>query len=157
MNSHERSTCYNVYEQIFLAFSIIGARFATLKTSPRPVRLELGNKTCMAKVSTEGCADIFDFKDAIKTKFAPLLDSFASAQLTLFQPDGTTEIGPGEKIAKLNELDIGPWTPLVVTVQEFPTPAPSLVVPVKEFFTPAPCGSSRKQLGYKGMGRLTGC
>ncbi len=89
------------------------------------VRLAFGNTTFMAKVLIEGCCDIFDFIDALKSMSSPFLDSFASVQLTLFKPDGTTEINPGEIIAKLNEIELGPWTLLVVTVNESPTLAPS--------------------------------
>ncbi len=78
------------------------------------VQLALGNKAYRTKVSTEGCSDVDDFRDAIKKKFSPELDSYAPHHLTLLQPHGTTEIDPGEAIAKLNEFNVGPWTPLVV-------------------------------------------
>ena len=87
------------------------------------VNLVLGNKNYKERVSTEGCEYVDDFKGAIKSKFSPLLDSYASAQLTLFQPvDGTTEkidpieIDPGEVIEKLKEFGLGPWKPMEVTV-----------------------------------------
>jgi hypothetical protein len=60
------------------------------------VRLALGNKTYKAKVTTEGCSDVDDFKDAIKNKLPHLLAVYDAAQLSLFQPDGTTEIDPGD-------------------------------------------------------------
>jgi hypothetical protein len=83
------------------------------------VRLTLGNKIYKTKVSTDGCSYIDDFKGAIKNRLPHLL---AAAQLTVFQPDGVTEIDPEETIAKLNDFNVGPWTPLVVTVD---TPAPT--------------------------------
>jgi hypothetical protein len=43
----------------------------------------------------------------------------------------------------LNEFNVGAWTPLVVTVDELPTPAPT--------------GSSKKQLVYKGMTTEASC
>jgi hypothetical protein len=89
------------------------------------VQLALGNKAYRTKVSTEGCSDVDDFRDAIKKKFSPELDSYAPHHLTLLQPHGTTEIDPGEAIAKLNEFNVGPWTPLVVTVDELPIPGPT--------------------------------
>jgi hypothetical protein len=101
------------------------------------VRLALGNKTYKAQVSTDGCSYVVDFKGAIKTKLPHLLAAYDSDQLTLFEPDGTTEIDPGETKAKLNGLKVGPLTPLVVIVEELPTPAPS--------------GSGKIQLIYKGM------
>jgi hypothetical protein len=107
------------------------------------VRLALGNKTYKDKVSTEGCSDAAKFRSAIKKKFSPELDSYAPHHLTLFQPDGTTEIDPGEAIAKLNEFNFGSCSPLVVTVAELPTPAPR--------------SSSKKQLTYKGLGVESSC
>jgi hypothetical protein len=107
------------------------------------IQLKLDKKTYKAQVSTDGCSYVDDFKGAIKKKFSPLLDSFATAQLTLLQPDGNTEIDPGESITKLNEFNVGPWTPLVVTVEELPIPAPT--------------GSSKKQLSYKGMSTEASC
>ena len=71
------------------------------------------------------------------------MDSYATAQLVLCQPDGITEIDPGEVIEKLNEFDVGPWSPLMVTVDELPIPAP--------------IGSSKKQLTYKGIGVEASC
>jgi len=107
------------------------------------IQLKLDKKTYKAKVSTEGCSDVDDFKSAIKTKLPHLLAAYDAAQLTLLQPDGNTEIDPGESITKLNEFNVGPWTPLVVTVDELPIPAPS--------------GSSKKQLAYKGMSTEASC
>ena len=107
------------------------------------VRLALGNKTYKDKVSTEGCSDVADFRAAIKAQFPKQLNGYEANELVLFQPDGTTEIDPGEAIAKLNEFNVGPWTPLVVTVEELPTPAPR--------------GSSKKQLTYKGLGVEASC
>ncbi len=81
------------------------------------VRLILGDKTYRAKVSTEGCSDVDDFRGAIKIKLSPLLDSYATAQLTLLQPDGITEIDPETPVSELKEI---PSKPMVVTVDELP-------------------------------------
>jgi hypothetical protein len=107
------------------------------------VELTLGTMPYKSKVSTEGCTDVDDFRGAIKNKYPNLLNSYDAAQLTLFQPNGTTEIDPGEVIEKLNEFGVGPWRPLVVTVLELPIPAP--------------IGSSKKQLNYKGMSTEASC
>jgi hypothetical protein len=107
------------------------------------IQLKLGIKSYKAQVSTEGCSYVDEFKGAIKSKLPHLLAAYDAAQLTLFQPDGTTEIDPGYDIAHLNSFNIGPWTPLVVTVEELPIPAPS--------------GSSKKQLKYKGMSTEASC
>jgi hypothetical protein len=107
------------------------------------VKLVLGNKTYKSQVPSADCTYVDDFRGAIKSKFSPLLDSYATAQLTLFQPDGITEIDPGEVIEKLNEFAVGPWKPMVVTVLELPIPAP--------------IGSSKKQLTYKGMSTEASC
>jgi hypothetical protein len=69
-----------------------------------------------------------------------LLADYDAAQLTLFQPDGTTEIDPQTSVEDLKEI---PWKPMVVTVEEFPIPAPTV--------------SSKKQLVYKGMTTEASC
>ena len=108
------------------------------------VKLVLGNNNVgPTKVSTEGCTDVDDFKGAIKSKFSPDLDSYAHHHIILCQPDGITEIHPGEVIEKFNEFAVGPLSPLVVTVEELPIPAP--------------IGSSKKQLTYKGMSTEASC
>ena len=56
------------------------------------ILLKLKNKTYKSQVSIEGCANVCDFRVAIKNKFC---DSYTPVQLSLFQPDGTTEIDPG--------------------------------------------------------------
>ncbi len=104
------------------------------------MKLQLGNNTYKARVSTEGCEYVDDFKSAIKSKFSPLLDSFATAQLSLFEADGITEIDPETPVTDLKEI---PWMPMVVTVLELPIPVPS--------------GSSKKQLSYKGMSTEASC
>ena len=86
------------------------------------IKLKLGSKTYKDQVSTEGCSYVADFRAAIKKKFSPFLDSFTAIQLTLFQPDGTTEIDPQTSVDDLKEI---PWKPMVVTVDELPIPAPS--------------------------------
>ena len=78
------------------------------------VRFTLGKKTYKDKVSTEGCSDVADFRSAIKAQFPKQLHEYEANELVLFQPGGTTEIDPGETIAKLNEF----CTSLVVTVDE---------------------------------------
>jgi hypothetical protein len=104
------------------------------------IQLALGNKTYKNKVSTEGCADVSEFKDAIKNKLPHLLNGYDAAQLTLFQPDGTTEIDPETLVTDLKEIH---WKPMVVTVEELPV-------------QPA-AGSTRKQLTYKGLGVEASC
>lgn len=44
------------------------------------------------QVSVDGCTNVAEFKRSIKSQFKPILNTYASAQLTLF--DGTTEIDP---------------------------------------------------------------
>ena len=68
------------------------------------IQVKLGNKAYKDQVSTEGCTYFADFRGAVKKKFSPYLDSYSTVQLTLLQPDGNTEIDPGEAIAKLNEF-----------------------------------------------------
>jgi hypothetical protein len=102
------------------------------------VRLALGNKTYKDRVSAKDCSYVADLRAAIKAQFLKQLNGYEANELVLFQPDGTTEIDPGGAIAKLNEFNVGPWTPLVVTVEELPTLTPR--------------GSSKKQLTYKGLG-----
>ena len=104
------------------------------------VQLVLGTKIYKDRVSTDGCSYVADFIKVIRA--SPQLP-IGNGILTLFQPDGTTEIDPGEVIEKLNEFAVGPWSPLVVTVEELPIPAP--------------IGSSKKQLTYKGLGVEASC
>ncbi|KAH6571513.1 hypothetical protein BASA61_002661 [Batrachochytrium salamandrivorans] len=104
------------------------------------VKLVLGNNNYKQKVSTEGCADVDDFKGAIKSKFSPDLDPYAPHHLTLFQPDGTTQIDPETPVTDLKEI---PWKPMVVTVEGL--------------HIPAPIGSSKKQLTYKGISTEASC
>jgi hypothetical protein len=104
------------------------------------VKLVLGNKNFKEQVSTDGCSNVSDFRGAIKSKFSPLLDSYAPHHLTLFQPDGTSQIDPETPVTDLKEI---PWKPMVVTVEELPIPAP--------------IGSSKKQLTYKGMSTEASC
>ena len=104
------------------------------------VLLKLGNNNYKEQVSTDGCSNVSDFRGAIKNKFSPLLDSYATAQLTLLQPDGTSQIDPETPVTDLTEI---PWKPMVVTVLELPIPA---------FI-----GSSKKQLTYKGLGVEASC
>ena len=82
------------------------------------IKLTLGNKTYKDKVSTVGCADVADFKKAIKNEFSPLLDSYSAAQITLYEADGTTEIDPETTI---EELFVTKGKPLIVKVEENPS------------------------------------
>jgi hypothetical protein len=82
------------------------------------IRLELSDKTYKDEVSTAECSNVAVFKKAIKKEFLNLLGAYDAAQLTLLQPDGSTVIDPGEVIEKLNEFEVGPMSPLVVTVEE---------------------------------------
>ena len=105
------------------------------------IKLVLGNQPFSpTQVSTEDCTTVDDFKGAIKKKLSPLLDSYATAQLVLCQPDGITEIHPATAVKDLTEI---PWKPMVVTVLELSIPAP--------------IGSSKKQLTYKGMSTEASC
>jgi hypothetical protein len=104
------------------------------------IQLTVGNKTYKDKVSTQGCADVAEFRSAIKSKFSPDLDSYAPHHLTLLQPDAKTEIDPETPVDDLKEI---PWKPMVVTVDELPIPAP--------------IGRSKKQLTYKGMSTEASC
>lgn len=107
------------------------------------VQLVLGNKNYKDQVSSADCTHVSEFKDAIKNKYPRLLNSYDAAELTLFEPNGTTKIDSGEVIEKLNEFAAGPWNPLVVTAEELPIPAP--------------IGSSKKQLTYQGMCTEASC
>ena len=101
------------------------------------IQLKLGNKTFKDKVSTEGCSDVSDFKSAIKNKFSPELDSYAPHHLTLFQPDGITEIDPETLVTDLKYI---PRNPMIVTVNE--------LCPVSAV------GSSKNQVPSKGINNL---
>lgn len=100
------------------------------------IQLTLGNKTYKDIVSTTGCSYVADFIAAIRA--SPQLPT--QGILTLFQPNGTTEIDPETLVTDLKEI---PWKPMVVTVEEIP------VQPV--------AGSSRKQVTYKGLGVEASC
>ena len=54
------------------------------------------------KVSTEGCQDVDDFLEACKKELSPLLDSYASAQLSLSTTDGGTPLEPDDDIPAQN-------------------------------------------------------
>ena len=75
------------------------------------VAYECGSNRFVDKVSIDGCEDIAEFKgiidmniirfvDEIKKKFPNSLGSFDASQLTLYQPDGITEIKVGDSPAK---------------------------------------------------------
>jgi hypothetical protein len=97
-------------------------------------------QTYKSQVSTDGCTYVDDFIKAIRA--SPQLPT-GNGIITLFQPDGTTEIDTGEVIQKLDDFGVGPWKPLVVTVEDLPKPAPT--------------SSSKKQLAYKGMSTEASC
>ena len=77
------------------------------------VKVLLGDKRYTDRVSTEECDYVADFKEAIKKKFSPILDSYAIAQLTLFESDGTTEIGLK---TKMENVIVADGEELIVTV-----------------------------------------
>ena len=58
-----------------------------------------------------------DFKEAIKGKFSPLLDSYAAAQIKLYNSNGTTEIDPATLVTEFDKFGVGPWNPLVAKVE----------------------------------------
>ena len=101
------------------------------------VQLTLENQIFKVKISTEGCRDVAEFVKAIRA--SPQL-SIGDGFITLFQPDGTTEIDPETPVTELKEI---PWKPMVVTVKKLPVPDP--------------IGSARKQLDYKGLGVEASC
>ena len=53
------------------------------------------------RVSIDGCEYVDDLLDAIKKKFAHVLAAYDTSQLTLYLPDGTTEIDVGDLPASL--------------------------------------------------------
>eukprot|EP00842_Homolaphlyctis_polyrhiza_P003513 jgi/Hompol1/4162/HPOL_006953-RA len=77
------------------------------------VQLVLGKNKYKFQVSSADCTYVDDFRSAIKNNNQHLLNSYDAAQLKLLQPDGTTEIDPGEVIEKLQEFAVGPKHPLV--------------------------------------------
>lgn len=84
------------------------------------VQLVMRNKKYKGQVSSEECDDVYDLRGAIKKKFSSLLGSYYSTQLTLFQPDGKTEIDPDTPISDLKVSR----HPMVVTVEELPALTP---------------------------------
>jgi hypothetical protein len=90
------------------------------------VQLHLGSKIYKTKVSTVGCCHVDDFRESIKKAFSPELDSYGSVQLVIFQPDGVTEIDPGTLVTDLDTIGIGPWTPIVVKVDQVPLSKPAI-------------------------------
>ena len=68
-------------------------------------------KTFIDKVSIQGCEDIADFLKEIKKEFEI---SGPSSHLTLYQPDGTTEIRPTDTIKSLGDAGKDADAPLVV-------------------------------------------
>ena len=104
------------------------------------VQLVMSSQNYRQKVSTEGCSNVSDFRCAIKNKYSHLLSSYSAVQLTLFQPDGTTEIDPETSVTDLKEI---PGEPMVVTVDEFT---------VRAFVE-----SSKKRPTYRGMSTEMSC
>ena len=101
------------------------------------IQLKLEKKTYKAQVSTDGCYYVDDFKGAIRA--SPQLP-IGNGIISLFQPDGNTEIDPETLVTDLKEI---PWKPMVVTVEELPIPVPK--------------SSSKKQFTYKGMSTEASC
>jgi hypothetical protein len=87
------------------------------------VQLELGSKRYKDRVSTEGCQDVADFKDAIKNKWTNLLSAYAGRHLVLFEHDGITEIDPETLVSELFQT---PMKPFVVKVDELPAQRPTI-------------------------------
>ena len=87
------------------------------------VQLQLGSKRYKDKVSTEGCQDVADFKDAIKNKWTNLLSAYAGRHLILFEPDGITEIDPETLVSELFQT---PKKPFVVKVDELHAQRPTI-------------------------------
>ena len=54
------------------------------------------------QVSTNGCLNVDHFIEACKGKLSPLLDFFASAQLSLSLTDGGTPLEPDDPIPAQN-------------------------------------------------------
>jgi hypothetical protein len=73
-------------------------------------------KTFIDKVSIDGCEDVADFLKEIKKEFEI---SGPSSHLTLYEPDGTTEIKPTETIKSLKSGRDGN-APLVVKILSQP-------------------------------------
>ena len=71
------------------------------------------------KVSFEGCDDVDDFLKRLYT--TPLLAISQNTPITLYQPNGTTEIGPTDTITSLGNAGQDGGTPLVVKTTH-PTP-----------------------------------
>ena len=89
------------------------------------VKLELGNKAFNPeKVLIQEDADVSDFKEAIKNKFSPLLDSYDTAQLYLFQNDGITKIDPE---TEMKDVFYAKGKPLIVKVEAPLRPAISSI------------------------------
>ena len=87
------------------------------------VQLQLGSKRLEpTKISTEGCSDMDDFKESIKTKFPKVLKAYDSYELVLFEADGTTKISAMDSIDQLN----GKKMPLVAVVEPAENPAISI-------------------------------
>ena len=87
------------------------------------VQLLLGSKTFKDQVSTEGCQNVADFREEIKKKFSPDLDSYPTHRLTLYEADGTTVIDPETDI---EDLFVTKGKPLIVKVEENPIQKPTI-------------------------------
>ena len=64
------------------------------------------------KVSSEGCSDVDDFKVAIRNN--PQLAISPNAPITLYQPDGKTEIKPTDTVKSLGNTGKDGDAPLIV-------------------------------------------
>ena len=87
------------------------------------VQLKIGSKTYKDKVSIEGCSDVADFKEEIKKKFSVLLNSYDTAQLSLYEADGTIVIDPETTIG---EFFVTTGKPYIVKVEENPIQKPTI-------------------------------
>ena len=114
--------------------------FSNFMNQQHFISLQLDGSNPQKKVSTKDCQDVDDFKEAIKNAFSPLLDSYNSAQLTLYQPNGETEIYPQTPIDQLKEV---PWKPMIVKVNKLTIQMPA--------------ASSSKQKRYKGLSVESTC
>jgi hypothetical protein len=110
------------------------------------VQHETPSKTFIDKVSIDGCEDIADFLKEVKKESQLSIPS--KTPITLFQPDGTTEIKPTVTIQSLGNMGKDADAPLVVKTS---------AVGKSSRLIQAPTGSSKKQLTYKGLGVEASC
>ena len=79
------------------------------------VKLELGGRAFdPERVSFQDCEYVSDFKEAIKNKFSPELDYYATHHLNLFESDGITKIDPE---TEMKDIFVEKGKPLIVKVE----------------------------------------